>query len=29
VVPLEVVIEPVDEFASWLRARLALDPEGA
>ena len=29
VVPLEVVIEPVDEFASWLRARLSLDPEGA
>jgi len=29
VVPLEVVIEPVDEFASWLRTRLALDPEGA
>jgi tetraacyldisaccharide 4'-kinase len=28
-VPLEVVIEPVDEFASWLRAQLALDPEGA
>lgn len=29
VVPLEVVIEPVDEFASWLRARLSLTPEGA
>ena len=29
VAPLEVVIEPVDEFASWLRARLSLDPEGA
>ncbi len=29
VVPLDVVIEPADEFASWLRAKLALDPEGA
>lgn len=29
VVPLEVVIEPVEEFASWLRARLSLTPEGA
>jgi tetraacyldisaccharide 4'-kinase len=28
-VPLEVVIEPVDEFATWLRSRLSLDPEGA
>ena len=29
VVPLEVVIEPAEEFASWLRAKLSLDPEGA
>lgn len=29
VVPLEVVIEPGDEFASWLRGRLSLAPEGA
>lgn len=29
VVPLEVVIEPADEFAAWLRDRLALSPEGA
>jgi tetraacyldisaccharide 4'-kinase len=29
IVPLEVVIEPVDEFATWLRSRLSLDPEGA
>lgn len=29
VVPLEVVIEPGDEFATWLRSRLSLDPEGA
>lgn len=29
VVPLDVVIEPADEFASWLRARLALGEEGA
>lgn len=29
VVPLDVVIEPADEFAAWLRARLALAPEGA
>jgi tetraacyldisaccharide 4'-kinase len=29
VVPLEVVIEPADEFAAWLRAKLSLDPEGA
>ncbi len=29
VVPLDVVIEPVDEFATWLRTRLALRPEGA
>ncbi len=29
VVPLDVVIEPVDEFASWLRAKLSLAPEGA
>jgi tetraacyldisaccharide 4'-kinase len=29
IAPLEVVIEPVDEFASWLRARLSIDPEGA
>ena len=29
IVPLEVVIEPVDEFSAWLRARLSLDPEGA
>jgi len=28
-VPLEVVIEPADEFAAWLRTRLSLDPEGA
>jgi tetraacyldisaccharide 4'-kinase len=28
-VPLEVVIEPVDEFAAWLRSRLSLDPETA
>jgi tetraacyldisaccharide 4'-kinase len=29
VVPLDVVIEPADEFAAWLRSRLALAPEGA
>lgn len=29
VVPLDVVVEPADEFAAWLRAKLALDPEGA
>ena len=29
VVPLDVVIEPADEFAAWLRARLSLAPEGA
>lgn len=29
VIPLEVVIEPADEFGSWLRGRLSLDPEGA
>lgn len=29
VAPLDVLIEPADEFASWLRARLSLDPEGA
>ena len=29
VVPLDVVIEPADEFATWLRSRLSLDPEGA
>jgi tetraacyldisaccharide 4'-kinase len=28
-VPLDVVIEPVDEFASWLRTRLSLALEGA
>lgn len=28
-VPLDVVIEPADEFAAWLRARLTLAPEGA
>ncbi len=28
-VPLDVVIEPADEFAAWLRARLSLAPEGA
>ena len=29
VVPLDVVIEPTDEFAAWLRRRLSLSPEGA
>ena len=29
VMPIDVVIEPVEEFAAWLRARLALHPEGA
>lgn len=29
VVPVDVVIEPADEFAAWLRSRLSLDPEGA
>ena len=29
VVPLDVVIEPADEFATWLRRRLSLRPEGA
>ncbi len=29
VVPLEVVIEPVDAFHAWLRARLNLAAEGA
>jgi tetraacyldisaccharide 4'-kinase len=29
VVPLDVVIEPGDEFAAWLRAQLSLAPEGA
>lgn len=29
VVPLDVVIEPADQFAAWLRSRLALTPEGA
>jgi tetraacyldisaccharide 4'-kinase len=28
-VPVDVVIEPVDEFSAWLRSRLSLDPEGA
>ncbi len=29
IVPLDVVIEPVDEFAGWLRTRLSLTAEGA
>jgi tetraacyldisaccharide 4'-kinase len=29
VVPLDVVIEPADEFAAWLRRQLSLTPEGA
>lgn len=29
VIPLEVVIEPAEAFADWLRSRLSLDPEGA
>ena len=29
VVPLDIVIEPADEFAAFLRHQLALDPEGA
>lgn len=28
-VPLDVVIEPADEFAAWLRTRLSLGPEVA
>lgn len=29
VVPLDVVIEPADEFAAWLRGQLSLGLEGA
>jgi tetraacyldisaccharide 4'-kinase len=29
VIPLDVVIEPADRFAAWLRDRLSFEPEGA